>query len=122
MSIFSWLLIGHLVGDWMLQNDWMARGKRHNWRGGPLLVHCMIYAVAVTGVWAVAAPQWPEAGDLARLLLVMFGSHWLIDGFDLAARWSWGMQQSSLPVVRMMNDQTMHVLVLAWAARWLGAG
>jgi hypothetical protein len=122
MSIFSWLLIGHLVGDWLLQNDWMAQGKRRSWRGGPLLVHCAIYAAVITGIGVAFAPQQLEGGNLARLLLVAFGSHWLIDGFDLAAHWSWRMRQSSLPAVRIMNDQTMHVLVLAWMAHWLAAG
>lgn len=49
-------LIGHLVGDYLVQNDWMAKRKKtETW---PCLVHCTIYAAMIasfTGwpIWAV---------------------------------------------------------------------
>ena len=33
-------LVFALVGDWLLQNDWMARGKGSSVHGMPLLAHC----------------------------------------------------------------------------------
>ncbi len=38
-------LIGHLLGDWLLQNDWMASGKKEFWL--PLAVHALLYAAGV---------------------------------------------------------------------------
>lgn len=121
MSLFSWLVIGHLVGDWLLQNDWMARGKGDRLWGGPLLVHCAIYTVSVA-----VAPGWFTADrltweGLAQLGIAVFVSHWLIDGFQLAAWWSRWFRQTGSEMVRVMSDQVMHLLVLAWAASWLHA-
>ena len=38
-------LIGHLVGDYLLQNDWMANNKKE--RSFPCLVHAGIWALCV---------------------------------------------------------------------------
>lgn len=42
-------LIGHLVGDYLLQNDWMAMNKKsYSFRGWlACFVHCFLYSVAV---------------------------------------------------------------------------
>lgn len=42
----NWL-IGHLVGDYLLQNDWMALNKKKAVL--PCLVHCLLYTLAI---WA----------------------------------------------------------------------
>ncbi|NIV40692.1 MAG: DUF3307 domain-containing protein, partial [Anaerolineae bacterium] len=31
MSLFDWLLVGHLVGDFLLQTDGMAKYKADSW-------------------------------------------------------------------------------------------
>lgn len=38
-------IIGHLVGDYLLQNDWMALNKKK--RSFPCLIHCMLWTAAV---------------------------------------------------------------------------
>ena len=38
-----WLLVCHLVGDYLLQNDWMAQGKTSRW--GPALAHAASYTL-----------------------------------------------------------------------------
>lgn len=38
-------VVGHLVGDYLLQNDWMALNKKA--RTFPCLVHCLIWAACV---------------------------------------------------------------------------
>jgi hypothetical protein len=50
MTLFEKALVLHLVGDWLLQNDWMARNKFRlshpvlGWAGGLVLgiVHLLI--------------------------------------------------------------------------------
>ena len=64
-------LIGHLVGDYLLQNDWMALNKKAMTFRGWLacLIHCFLYSVAVcafTGWWD------------ARFIIVML-SHLALD-------------------------------------------
>jgi len=51
-------LVGHLVGDYLLQNDWMAQGKKEHWF--PCAIHVLVYATCVMfcsgWIWAEAAP------------------------------------------------------------------
>jgi hypothetical protein len=64
-------LLGHLVGDYLLQNDWMALNKKTYAGKGWLActVHCLLYSLSVclfTGWW-----DW-------RFLLV-FVTHFALD-------------------------------------------
>jgi len=112
MSIFAWLVIGHFVGDWMFQNDWMARNKRGRWWAAECIVHCLVYTVAV-----VLAAHLGSGGALPLPLLGMIFvtvlvSHWLIDGLNLAELWGRVVNQTETDYVRIVVDQTMHLLVL----------
>ncbi|MCS6825746.1 MAG: DUF3307 domain-containing protein [Caldilinea sp.] len=119
MSLFAWLLIGHLIGDWMLQNDWMARYKRGRWWSSECIVHCVVYSVSV-----VLAAWWGGRGLVSELQLVtafpfLLFSHWLIDGFNLAAWWGRVVNQTQTDFVRIMVDQTMHLIVLGVCVSWI---
>jgi hypothetical protein len=116
MTLFAWLCIAHFVGDWMLQNDWMAREKGRHPTGAACLLHCLVYTAVVSGAYFGAAGA--GALPLGRTLLfalVIFTSHWLIDGLRLAERWGALLVQSPGPPVRTVVDQTMHIVVLALA-------
>ena len=113
MNTFDWLLAGHLVGDWVLQNDWMAVGKKRGLftvAGG---VHFALYTVAVVGALWLSEPQ--TAGLRCYLVggAFVFLSHWLIDAASLAEHWRRIYRQSDLDWVRVVVDQTLHILVLA---------
>jgi hypothetical protein len=69
-------LIGHLVGDYLFQNDWMVFNKKERtWRGELACnVHCLIVTLTLllfTGWW-----------DWQHFVLV-YGSHYLLDRFGL---------------------------------------
>lgn len=119
MSLFNWLLVGHLIADWMLQNDWMARNKQQHWLAPAIFVHCTVYTLTLLlTVWFTqldrfTAPQYLLFG------VGIFLSHWLIDAGNLAARWMQWLRQSRLVFVQVMVDQTMHVVVIALLAEWL---
>jgi hypothetical protein len=119
MTPFIWLCIAHLVGDWMLQNDWMARNKRgHPWSAA-CLTHCVVYTITL-GValgWATLR-QGHLLAPLSMLgfMVAIFVSHWLIDGWDLARRWGKLMGQTDNTPVRVVVDQTLHIIVLAFLA------
>ncbi len=115
MTTFSWLLIAHFVGDWMLQNDWMARNKGASPYGVACLVHCLLYTSAVGLVYAATtAPQSLTWERQAAFVAAIFISHWWIDGWRLSARWGALLGQSSGSMVRIVVDQTMHILALAF--------
>jgi hypothetical protein len=123
MTPFVWLCIGHLIGDWMLQNDWMARAKRGRPWGAACLTHCLVYTITLTMVYcvAVAGPlAWSSAGSVALFAGLIFLSHWLIDGANLPWHWGQLMRQTENPTVRLVVDQTMHVIVLAVLVAWMG--
>lgn len=91
------LFLAHLVGDYIVQNDWQAnwktavcgsfdpvkddKSKQYLW-WRPLIactVHCLLYTLAVfvfTWYWI---PWWG--------LLLCFTIHWPVDRFRLARKW-----------------------------------
>ena len=119
MNAFAWLILGHLVGDWLLQSNWMAQGKKQGLFRLAGLTHFAIYAATVMGAfWLSGARARPPAAYLA-LGAVTFLSHWLIDSTRLVEGWMRFYRQGSREVVRLMVDQTLHLLVLAALAVWI---
>lgn len=117
MTLFAWLCIAHLVGDWMLQNDWMARHKGSNPAGLACLLHCLIYTAAIGSIYAgLTTSTTDSALRLPLFVLIIFVSHWAIDGWRLAERWGTLLRQTQGPPVRTVVDQTMHILVLGLAS------
>jgi hypothetical protein len=73
-------LIGHLLGDFILQNDWQAMHKKARSLRGWIacLVHCLLYTAIVcacTGWWS-----W-------QLIVLVFLSHFPIDKTYVVARY-----------------------------------
>ena len=69
---------------------------------------------------SVTAPERDAGGETVRVVTGWyFISHWLIDGFQLAARWGAIAGQSSTYFVRIVVDQTFHLLVTAALLEWL---
>jgi hypothetical protein len=114
MNTFAWLVVGHLMGDWVLQNDWMARGKKRRLLGVAGLVHAVGYALTILGTYWLSGRRKGHAVFYLALGGAIFLSHWLIDGTRLVERWMRFYRQSDLEMVRVMVDQTLHLLVLAW--------
>ena len=113
MNTFSFLFFGHLFGDWVFQNDWMAKGKRRRLFSLPGLVHAAIYTACVLLAAWVSGGFRALPGAYLWLGGLVFVSHWLIDGTRLVDSWMRLYRQTDLPVVRLMVDQTLHLLVLA---------
>ncbi len=122
MNIFAWLLVGHLVGDWLLQNDWMARGKKTGFFALPGLAHYSIYTAVAVGLPWFSGEARKDVLFYLAIGALIFLSHWLIDATRLVEGWMQLFRQSQLEVVRLMADQTLHLLVLALVtALWLAA-
>lgn len=75
LTFFEKLVMGHLIGDYILQNNWMAQRKGAHYF--PCIVHCLIYTTVVTATTTLN-PWWA---------LVVFLSHFPIDKYSLADKW-----------------------------------
>jgi Protein of unknown function (DUF3307) len=75
MTFFDKLILGHLIGDFVLQNKWMAYRKVTNYF--PCLVHCLIYTLSVCLLTSFN-PAWAT---------IVFLSHFPIDKWSLADKW-----------------------------------
>lgn len=113
MTLFEWLLVGHLLGDWILQNDWMARHKQNGLFNRAILVHCAVYTGALTGIYLLPIQAARPLSSLPLFILLVYASHWLIDALSLARRWIQLFHQTDALFMRIAVDQILHVVVLA---------
>lgn len=79
-DVLASIMLGHLVGDYIFQNDWMALNKSKKNSLGRLacFVHCTIYSACVC-IYTVLDPVW---------FCLVFLSHYPIDRMALADDWN----------------------------------
>jgi hypothetical protein len=70
------LLIGHMAGDYLLQNDWMAVNKSQSTAKGLVAcnLHCLLYSLAVATV--VCLGGWVVVG--AELFVFGRSINWIV--------------------------------------------
>jgi hypothetical protein len=116
MTIFESLLMAHILGDWILQTEWQAKNKEHNWLA--LLVHVSIYHVIVFAIlfWGFDLEIIPAVAVVAVLAIV----HALLDRRTFV---NWLMRTLRITVERKPEqwlliavDQSLHLLLLGAAA------
>lgn len=124
------VLLTHLVGDYLIQSDWMAQNKTKRW--WPAWVHALVY-----GLPFLFVTQSPAA------LAVIVGTHAVIDHYRLARYVVWaknflGPRSSvrpwkeceatgyppDMPVwlstwLMIIVDNTIHLLINVAAVKWL---
>ncbi len=112
MNLFSWFLLGHLLADWLLQSDWMAIGKRQKFFAVAGLVHYAIYTVTILCFYFFLNGSSPNFLSILIIGLIIFVTHWLVDGTNLVQIWMRFYGQRDQAFVRIMIDQTLHLVVL----------
>jgi hypothetical protein len=119
MSLFDWLLVAHLVGDFLLQSNSMARYKVTSW---PWMMRHIGYYMAVVAIPVVAyAIQHGLALWLVVLALAFVAvTHIIMDRRDLVRRW---MRFAGITAkdawLSIVADQVFHILSLAVVAQVL---
>ncbi len=119
MSLFGWLVVAHVVGDFLLQSGAMAEHKTENllWMGA----HVGLYMIPVTAVcivytWNAHVPVW----SAVVVLVFLAGTHALLDRRGLTSAW---MRMMRIPLDHLWLphavDQAFHLLTLALAAQAL---
>ncbi len=117
METLTAAIIGHLVGDYLLQTDWMALNKKKaSW---PCAVHCAIWTVAVCS-FADWWTWWVPA--------VLFATHFTQDRSNVVLWWMrlpWKDQSSfaagaCAPWSVIVVDNVWHVVTIYAVATILG--
>lgn len=116
MTLFETMLMAHLLGDWLLQTEWQALNKTHNWRA--LLSHVAVYHLVVLAALLLRLgpahlPIYPVVGLLA-LSHAIIDRRWPVLWWMRWARLSVGA--APLPWLVIANDQALHLLLLGVAA------
>ena len=108
MSFFLRLLLGHVIGDFVLQPYWLVLAKREGWPG--LLIHVSVVTfVTAVLIWG-AIPNWWV------WVIVLFLIHLFIDQFRTFV---FTDNSRGKGLLLLFLDQSAHVLSLvfiAWAA------
>jgi len=113
MTLFEWLLVGHLIGDWVFQNDWMARHKQNGFFNRAIFIHCAVYTAVLCLVYFLPTASPRPFSTFLFFAASVYLSHWLIDAAGLAGRWMHFFRQTDVPFMRIAVDQIMHIVVLA---------
>lgn len=77
-DFFPALILGHLIGDYLLQNNWMAMNKSGS--TFKCAVHCSLYTLAVLVTTYPYLRGWQWA-------VIVFLSHFPVDRWSLADKW-----------------------------------
>lgn len=110
MDLFDWLLVGHLIGDFLFQTSWMAQNKAKKWL--PLLVHSSVY----TGTVSIVA--FAGGGLSISAIIIIFIGHVLLDRKTFVAFWVRHVQTANGQEAKwltIVTDQIFHVVLLVAA-------
>ena len=94
MSVLYKLMACHMLGDYVLQSDYLARTKGENW--WHLLAHCITYTVPFALAFGI---------DVR--IAALFASHLIVDAQK--ARWN---------CIGYVQDQLSHIVTLAFLYGW----
>ena len=129
-TIFENILLGHLVGDYLLQSKKMALIKSAPGLNAFLwcLLHCLLYTLSIC--------LFTGTTNLLKISLI-FMSHFPIDRWSLASKWLslikgrnfmtayqakdkyWEIDLSFSTIVYVIVDNTMHILLMAAIFKYL---
>jgi len=95
LELFVASMLGHFVGDYTLQNQWMAIGKSYPGRRGHIAcsVHVALYTLAI----ALFSWYWNP-----WFLFMVAAPHWFIDRYSLA--WYWIDAKNKVPHTRLWDE------------------
>ena len=116
MTIFEALILSHLLGDWLLQTEWQAQNKGHNWIA--LIIHVAIYHIIVLGTLIFGFKLDIILSVIVVVVLAVI--HGILDRRNFVI---WLMRTLRITVERkpepwllLAVDQSLHILLLGSAA------
>lgn len=138
MDLFIYLFFGHMVGDYFLQNSWMAFHKKVSHL--PCFVHCIVYTTSVCLFLQIGNFIHYASFKFVITALIVFASHWFIDRYELVDTWfrllnirSWNGFSGTLEdyakvydsviisfgaLVYVAVDNTLHLLIMFFSLKY----
>lgn len=104
MTLFTTLLLGHLLGDFLLQTNWVFNFKSRSWVG--IVIHTLIHLAAT----ALLLRNWLQLWDLLALLGIL---HFFTD-------WIKVRYPSRSLTLDFVLDQFAHLVVITLLAFYWG--
>ena len=117
-EIFLYLLIAHLIGDWIIQTYWMANEKSKSL--APLLAHVFTYHIFVFIALYLAGV--PLISNLwATLFLAL--THAILDNRRFEFWWLRKIkkvEEKDVPIWLLLGvDQSSHLLLILIVSLWV---
>lgn len=113
---FLRLVLGHFIGDWMFQTQWMASNKYKVGSVGTVacLTHTSIYSITLL-LFMISPGFIPDPvftySEVTGLFGVIFVSHYMIDRIGLGERWAKLLGRNALLVSNTTVTKTLYVLI-----------
>ena len=108
LSFFLRLMLGHLIGDFVLQPYWLVIAKRNGWPG--LFIHVgVVTFISAILIWASIPTWWVW-------IIVLYIGHLFIDQFRT---FIFTDNTKGKGLLLLVSDQIAHIVLialLAWAA------
>lgn len=107
-------IVGHLVGDYLVQTDWMALNKKQS------TLHCLVHC----SIWTACVCVFSGLGWTAAAIL--FGTHFLQDRTTIVEKWMDFIGQSKFrvgpcaPWSGIVVDNVFHILTIFVVIKTLG--
>jgi hypothetical protein len=114
IDTLSYVLVGHFLGDFLLQNDWQAGNKKDkSWN---CLVHVMLYCLAIWLSSCLSGRSWPWWA-----MVITFLTHFAIDRSKFVSWYMGKMGQVQFSKncgiwANIWVDQAFHFVQLALTA------
>lgn len=99
-----WMIAAHMIGDYVVQTNWMAANKMKRWDA--LALHVLCYTACFAGpILAYATTPQLAAWGIVALAAMHAATDW--------RRWASGAQWPPKPI---LVDQAMHAVQIAIVA------
>ncbi len=88
--IFWFMLLGHLSGDFIFQNDLMALNKKKNTAKGYwcCLLHCLVYTLCVSVFTGLVLPlKFVTSMRFIYFINIVMWPHFFIDKYNIVSYW-----------------------------------
>lgn len=111
------MILGHLVGDYFLQNNWMALNKKNRFL--PCFIHCILYTFSIC-LFIINEFRMQKINTMVLIAAGIFLSHFLIDYTNIVDRYlgwiggrSWKNTENLIR--KLVNIYSPHICI-AYAA------